>query len=679
MREDWSHRLAGGIVIGVLLAGAVLYVVPVWWGLPSYTGWAVDEAIPLRVLTPETWSDKYPPLHRYALTLLFRIWDLVSSSSGLEHYTELFVLGRVLSVVMALATVFLVYRIGRQLMGRRPALLGAASFAVVPSFVYYSKTANLEAPYLLWFAVSVHFYLKILRRQRLRDYVLFGIAAALAVGTKDQAFALFIAVPVILLGALAVRSEGGDWAQRLGAAAVDRRLWLGGVCSAVVLLLIHNVLFDASGFFARIAFLTRAPGAYRVYPPTFVGQLELVGLSLRQLVFLLGLPLTLAALVGLGVAVRRPRRSWRILSFVPIALGYYLGFVAPIGYNYPRFLVPVALLAAPFCGRGLELLWSLRRIPRWVPTSLTALLLGLALARGIAVDLLLLGDSRYAVERWLREAGEEGRDAGYGSRKLMPRGVQALEWGQLVGEPCRHLTQTRPAHIVAVLGERLEQPEERALRRLESGQLGYDLALRQARPKAAALLDPFGVESNLDRVSPEVLVLRRAPRACLDDRSVTEEVAAAAAGRPTDRAALVEAILDHDLENRLVYASADVVGVNLQFGRWTHGTQPAAVAIRNTTAEALVPWLEIGCLAQPDVFPVTVRIDDGVEPAEYTFRRRGRIRVTAASVPPGEQRLLVVSSDKSWQARGENRTLGVSVLRVELRRPTEAAVSEPRR
>ena len=66
------------------------------------------------------------------------------------------------------------------------ALLGAASFAVVPSFVYYSKTANLEAPYLLWFAVSTHFYLKILRRQRLRDYLLFGVLAGAAVAEVQR-------------------------------------------------------------------------------------------------------------------------------------------------------------------------------------------------------------------------------------------------------------------------------------------------------------------------------------------------------------------------------------------------------------------------------------------------------------------------------------------------------------
>ncbi len=678
MPEDLSRHRAAWILFAILLAAAGLYVVPVWWGLPSYTGWAADEAIPWRILTPGTWSPKYPPFHRYLLRALFSAFDGLVDLSGLRGYTVLFVLGRLVSVSMACATVFLVYRCGRLLFDRRASLLAAASVAGIPSLVYYAKTINLDAPYLFWFTASLFFQLKILVKQRLRDYLLFGATAALAVCTKDQAFGLYLATPLVLVAALAMRTEArGVW-RRIGAAAVDRRLWLGGLCAAVVFALIHNLLFDPASFLGRFDFIRRAPAAYREFPSTLRGQLGLAVLSGRHLVFLLGVPLALAALSGLLSALRRPRESWRLLTLVAMGIGYYLGFVASIGYHYPRFSLPLGILAGLFCGLGLEGLWQRSRLPRWVPATLTCAIFGLTFARALSVDLLLLNDTRYAVEGWLEEHGRGERRVGYGSRNLLPRGLEVRQWGQLVRDPCGHLESTRPEFIVVPTQGLRKEREEGALRRLESGQFGYDLALREQRSRTLFLLGLHRVESNLDRVSPQTLVFRRTGRGCLDRERLARELDAAAAGTPSQRERLAQVILDSDLDGKLLYGSEDVVGVNLQFGRWTHGSQPAGVAIRNRLDMDVTPWLELGCQPPPEALPITVRIDDGTDSKSYVFTKRGKIRVAAAPAPPGGHRLLLIQADKAWSAREGGRLLGVSVLRVELRPVAPGAASLPR-
>jgi 4-amino-4-deoxy-L-arabinose transferase-like glycosyltransferase len=85
-------------------------------------------------------------------------------------------------------------------------------------FPYYAKTANLDVPYLFWFALSVLFFLRALRRGRAADFGFFALAAAAAVATKDQAFALYVlTVPFLVWEIIRRRRTEGPlsvWADR---------------------------------------------------------------------------------------------------------------------------------------------------------------------------------------------------------------------------------------------------------------------------------------------------------------------------------------------------------------------------------------------------------------------------------------------------------------------------------
>src|SRR5690349_1367405 len=82
--------------------------------------------------------------------------------------------GRVLSLALSLGLLVLVYRCGRELGDAWAGVLAAALLALCVPFAYYAKMANLDVPYLFWFALSLLFFLRALRRAQPRDFALFA-------------------------------------------------------------------------------------------------------------------------------------------------------------------------------------------------------------------------------------------------------------------------------------------------------------------------------------------------------------------------------------------------------------------------------------------------------------------------------------------------------------------------
>ena len=213
----------GGLALVLLLALA-LFAYGISWGLPSPRGWAGDEILPQAVRQAVNkgfsggWHTKYPPFHYVLLALVQTPLRWLRSS----HET-LMLAGRWLSVVMALGTVWLIYRTGREIYGRRSAVFAALTTALIPPFVYFAKTANVDGPFLLWVAASFLFYIRIFDRHRLRDYVLFAVCAMLAVGTKDQAYGLYVLSPLPILISLH-RHRAREGATGWLGALLDRRV-----------------------------------------------------------------------------------------------------------------------------------------------------------------------------------------------------------------------------------------------------------------------------------------------------------------------------------------------------------------------------------------------------------------------------------------------------------------------
>ena len=401
----------------VVAASFVLNIIPIWWGLPAI--WPPDELMPmtwLRALEAHFsngWFDRWPPLHYYVLTLATSPVLLLNGLGRIDFSLTpwpqvLTLIDRLVSVAAAAGTLIALSIVAARVFGRRSALFAAAIFALAVPFPYYAKTANLDVPYVFWFAVSLVFYFRLLETVRVQDAVAFAAAATLAICTKDQAYALY---PLMAL-AIAVRA----WQARRVAPVVA-----GLAVAGVTFALCHNFVFNWRGFVSHVQFIV-GPGNenYRVFEPTFSGRLGLLRLTLRLIKESWGWPITMVCAAGVvyALVVRRCAAGFALLAPV---ISYYFAFVNVILYNYDRFVLPITLVLSIFGGFAIERFVSAGRRMRTMRATVVGLMMAYTLLYAATIDALMLRDSRSVVRRWAAERLRPGEDIAIsGPRELEP-------------------------------------------------------------------------------------------------------------------------------------------------------------------------------------------------------------------------------------------------------------------
>ena len=440
-RVDWRSPITWFVVVVGLIR-----VVGIGWGLPASDGWDNDGVAPRDFLPGllETFRPghfyTYPPLHLAILAILtlpvtlvalvraasFAPADLVAEAIKTPYMTAIAYVARALSLGMSLAIVVFIARTAREIRAhelgtderdRRVQLVGGctAVFAGLNStLTYYAHTTNLDVPYLFWATWGLLSLVRAITRdepRRLRTAFLF---AALAVTTKDQAYALFLfSVPGVLAVWLATNRQ--RWRSILRETAI-------GVARALaVVLVIDGVVINPSGFRARVGFLTgSASQDYAEYANDAHGWWRIVvdGV-LRSPVHY---PFVLSALVVVGLA-RGQRRV--LVRWVPLlaAASFTLAFNFTARRTDARFYLPQALMLAVDGGIGLAWLVSRHgKLTRPLGQAAAAVAVATALFRCAAVDANLRGDPRYDTEAWLRQHVHEGDTIEtYGQNVYLPR------------------------------------------------------------------------------------------------------------------------------------------------------------------------------------------------------------------------------------------------------------------
>ena len=519
--ERLGKRQAGWLLALILLAGAVIYVVPIWWGVPAGPNtWAFDEIKPQHVTS--SWPILYPPAHRHMLTALFAAAYHAAALTGQDPpgSQTLLLASRALSALLACLTALVVYRCARRLFGRAASLLSVTAVVFGTNYVFYAKTANLDIPYVFWFTLSLLFFLRCLEHRRWGDHVLFAVCGTLAIVTKTQAYALYLLAPIALV--LNLRPAGEPVWRSLRRALFDRRiLEAAGACVALTLVLFGE-LRGSGELREHVAALTSLDFAdYRTVALSPRGLFRLGVETFRLTSFVLGAPVFLAALAGLGMALARPRRNARLLSLLLFAAPYWLVFVAATGFNYDRHYLPIAVVLGLFAGKALAGLAGPGPPLRWLRQTAVGLVLAYALWSGVSVDLMLLGDARYQAERWIGAEGLRTQIAGLGSKERLPRRLPvfgrkrfARSWRREAGtnpdlwHNCVALNRMGAEYLIP------DTPEE-----MRGPGLNYREHRRFRNAAPAPLVNPEGIStyaSNVVKPSRDVVVFRRTDEECVD-------------------------------------------------------------------------------------------------------------------------------------------------------------------
>lgn len=247
------------------------------------------------------------------------------------------------------ATVYLIYRLGRKLFSYSVGLLSAFFFSLTFLHVRDSHFAMLDIPATLFGVGSLLAVWRVYRRGRWANYLLAGVLLGLATATKYYAVILFI--PLIT----AYISRRGLSIANSGIGRGTVRLLIAITAAAAVFLLTSPyTILDYSAFLREIRTGIISPqlvDGFHLLPElnTDRGWIYHITFSLR---YGLGWPLEILGLIGIGSAIWRagkgaiPERM--ILSFV---LPFYLvlAFQKSCFIRYTMMILPfICLLGAVF-------------------------------------------------------------------------------------------------------------------------------------------------------------------------------------------------------------------------------------------------------------------------------------------------------------------------------------------
>ncbi len=188
------------ILLGILLAAIILRLLGIYQSLP-FAGYGDERNLVHRSirfgsgdLNPHWFI--YPTLYQYFLFFCYGLFFLggwiagvfQSTTDFMKLYitdpTAFFLIGRGVSAAVGTATVWLVYRFGRQAYDRQVGLLAAMVLVVSPLHVEYSQYALTDVPMTFLALLSLLFSLNVAREGKTADYLLAGLVAGLAAATK---------------------------------------------------------------------------------------------------------------------------------------------------------------------------------------------------------------------------------------------------------------------------------------------------------------------------------------------------------------------------------------------------------------------------------------------------------------------------------------------------------------
>jgi len=509
----------------VLLLSLCLSLIGIWWGLPSYRGWAPDEILPSRVLEgmdqwfSNNWADKYPPLQYYLLSLLYLPFVLlqklkVLDLSQISIYTALFSMGRLLSAAMATATVYLVYRCGLEIYDKRSSLFAALITALIVPFVYYSKTVNLDVPFIFWFVWSVFFFFRILKTHAAKSYGLFALTAACSICTKDQAYALYILPPLVILLSRWLEQKKAGRSRAFVSALFNRNNLYALALAVSAFLIIHNLLFNAQGFLNHFRMITGPLSQdYKIYENTLSGHLRLLWATLRQIQFCHGWPLLVVCGFGLIASVLRTKKNLLLLASTAFAFSYYLFYINIILYNYDRFNIPICIVLAFFGGKALS--GAMGTAQKFAAGKRAGLFLifGFSFLYAASVDVMMVKDSRYHIERWMRKNIPSNAVVGVASPlEYVPR-LEKFKWFALRPSPGSS-QEMRKADFILFNVDYSQSfaentPGHLFFTQLDRGRGGYALAFHYQTALNWLFLKTDRVLTNIRAINPEIKIFRR--------------------------------------------------------------------------------------------------------------------------------------------------------------------------
>jgi hypothetical protein len=540
-------------VVLALLA-AIFYLPFLGWGLPHATApdrvktWAADEIVPLGPLADLSnmlgepradWHVGYPWWH-YAVVAVaqapylayLKLTGGLDSPSGVYPFglddpvgalKVLTFIGRIVSALMGIGAVLATEAFARELWNARVGFLGALFLIPNELLVVFSRAGNVDTPALFWTMLGLAAYARAIRHGVTpRRLAWLGLWAGLAMGTKDQAVAVFLPLALSLLLPRTLASAGF--------AAGVRAALAGLLASLLAYLWATGMLIRPARHLAHVHALFAEPHkvtAADFYWPRLArdldGRLELTWRFLWSLGAMATPPLLALAAAGTWIA-RRTRGRW--ILWTP-ALVIFAALIWPSDLVVRRYLLPLMPIITVFAAVAVDAV--ARRAGGGAGVALACAALAWPVA--IAVDLTYsqVKDPRIDVAAWLAQHALPGdRIEYFGHEQKLPRLDADIVSRRIAGRErwdgerghgpaiLEYLVREGPEMVIEIPDWTSQPGQESSgdcppevLAALESGAAGY---VRVGRWPTRALLHGALARPHLDNpsVAPPVRIWARA-------------------------------------------------------------------------------------------------------------------------------------------------------------------------
>ena len=414
-------------IIAVIILAAALRIWGIGWGLPTaqhFFSYHPDETIVLlSAMKVNFFAGQFDPgFYNYGSLYIFLVslsvlmsvgFGLINLPSGdifsaIGEFAKLYMAGRVVALALGIATVYLVYLLGKRAYGRGVGLLAALFMAVMPLHVMHSKFLAVDVPATFFVVMALIFAVRITEGLKLRDYLLAGLFAGLAAGTKYNAGLVILSPIVAHLATDKARPQFRILSPKLVAIPIMAAAgFLIGTPGAVLNFgkFMQDFLYEVghAGSGHGLVFVETAPAfIYHFNHSLWVGM---------------GLPLLVLATIGLIYAARKRTASDLILLVFLIAYYAVIGAAQVKFARYTMPLLPVlAILAARISMDTINRLREGRMFARFVgyiAVLLLVLVTAYTLVFSLSIDRMYASaDTRDRAAAWVQKNVKPGASIG---------------------------------------------------------------------------------------------------------------------------------------------------------------------------------------------------------------------------------------------------------------------------
>jgi len=337
--------------------------------------WPPDWSLLLSPKSP--WNPKFFAYGSLPIYLLRACASLAGRfDPNLASIQSIHLVGRALSVLFDVGTVFLIYHLGRKLYNELTGLLAAALVTLTVLHIQLAHFFTVDSLLAFFVVLTVLLAVDLARKPSLGRGLLVGIAWGMALATKVSAAPLLAVVALAWLCGALTQKPGRFWLLGLGQAVVGCALTCL-VALATFIFYEPYALLDVAAFLIDViheGYMAR--GAVDIpYTRQFIGTLPYIYPIWQTIIWSMGIPLGLAgfsaalgaliqALVALG------RGQWRRAGELWVPLAWvlpYFGLTGSFQAKFLRYMLPITpflcLWAAwALCGLisargGLRRLW----------------------------------------------------------------------------------------------------------------------------------------------------------------------------------------------------------------------------------------------------------------------------------------------------------------------------------